>query len=473
LVLEVGRYELHHELASGGMATVYLGRLRGPVGFSRTVAIKRLHPQFAKQPDFVAMFVDEARLASRIAHPNVVPMLDVVAEGGELFLVMEYVHGESLSELVSLTRACGERIPLPIASAMVGGLLEGLHAAHEIKDQRGEPLDAVHRDVSPQNVLVGVDGVARVLDFGIAKATDRLQTTRDGGLKGKVNYMAPEQLRMEPVDRRADIYAAGVVLWELTTGERLRRASNAVSALHEIEQAVLAPSSSASGIPAELDRVTLRALARRPDDRFQTAREFAQALEAAVAPAAPREVGRWVERLADAALAPRATLVGDVQGTHATRSVVAPARTAPEPGASAAAAPVAVRQAKTPEPVTSATLAPTSRRWFGYVVALAAGALVASLGGLVVSRVLGQTPEPAATPALGSIPSPAVVVPPPATAAAAAQAVEVVPSVAPSAAPPRAARPTARQVRRSKPNCDPPFVIDRDGIKTYKPGCLK
>jgi eukaryotic-like serine/threonine-protein kinase len=458
-VLEVGRYELHHELASGGMATVYLGRLRGPVGFSRTVAIKRLHPQFAKQPDFVAMFVDEARLASRIVHPNVVPMLDVVADGGELFLVMEYVHGESLSELTSLARARGERIVLPVASAIVGGLLEGLHAAHESKDQHGRPLDAVHRDVSPQNVLVGVDGAARVLDFGIAKATDRLQITRDGGLKGKVNYMAPEQLRLEPVDRRADVYAAGVVLWELITGQRLRRANNAVAALHEVDQPILAPSSIDPGIVSEVDRVTLRALASRPDQRFQTAREFAQALEAAVTPAPARVVGEWVERLADAALKPRASLVVEVQGTQATASVV-----------SAPSSPAG--QARTPVPVTSATPAPSSRRWLGYVVALAAGAAVASLAAALVSRDPGERPGPSAAP-------PAVAAPPrspPAVSATPSSAEpEVVPHVASLPASPsaRAAAPPQRQARRPKPNCNPPFVIDRDGIKTYKPGCLK
>jgi eukaryotic-like serine/threonine-protein kinase len=461
-VLEVGRYELHHELASGGMATVYLGRLRGPVGFSRTVAIKRLHPQFAKQPDFVAMFVDEARLASRIVHPNVVPMLDVVAESGELFLVMEYVHGESLSELTNLARASGERIPLRIASAIVGGLLEGLHAAHESKDQHGQPLDAVHRDVSPQNVLVGVDGATRVLDFGIAKATDRLQITRDGGLKGKVAYMAPEQLRLEPVDRRADVYAAGVVLWELITGQRLRRANNAVSALHEVDQPILAPSSIDPAIVPEVDGVTLRALASRPDQRFQTAREFAQALEAAVPPAPPRVVGEWVERLADAALKPRASLVVEVQGTQATASVVS---APPSPSSPAG-------QARTPVPVTSATPAPSSRRWLGYVVALAAGAAVASLAALLVSRDAGERPGPSAVP-------PAVAAPPRSLPAVSASPTSAEPQVIPQVASPpaspsaRAAAPQQRQARRPKPNCNPPFVIDRDGIKTYKPGCLK
>src|SRR5262245_394878 len=150
------------------MATVHLGRLLGPVGFSRTVAIKRLHAQFATDPEFVSMFLDEARLAARIRHPNVVPTLDVVATEGELFVVMEYVHGESLSRLIKEEARNGRRIPPRIAASLISGTLQGLHAAHEARDERGNPLNIVHRDVSPQNILVGSDGIARVLDFGVA-----------------------------------------------------------------------------------------------------------------------------------------------------------------------------------------------------------------------------------------------------------------------------------------------------------------
>ncbi len=183
------------------------------------VAIKRLHPQFAAQPEFVSMFVDEARLATRFRSPHVVSTLDVVATGEELFLVMDYVAGESLARLAATDR--GDRIPVPIAVAIVAGALEGLHAAHEARGETGEPLGLVHRDVSPQNILVGTDGLARVLDFGIAKAAGRLQSTRDGELKGKLSYMPPEQLRREPLGRRGDVYSAAVVLWETLTGERL------------------------------------------------------------------------------------------------------------------------------------------------------------------------------------------------------------------------------------------------------------
>src|SRR5450432_3116813 len=182
----IGRYALYGKLAAGGMATVHFGRLLGPAGFSRTVAIKRLHPQFAKDPEFVAMFLDEARLAARIHHPNVIATLDVVALEGELFLVLEYVQGESFASLLRAARDRRTPVPLPVVSAVMTGVLHGLHAAHEAKNERGEPLRLVHRDVSPHNVLVGADGVPRVLDFGIAKAAGRLQTTREGHLKGKL-----------------------------------------------------------------------------------------------------------------------------------------------------------------------------------------------------------------------------------------------------------------------------------------------
>src|SRR5262245_21993014 len=177
-----GRYLFAAQLAVGGMARVHLGRLIGPAGFSRVVAIKRLHAYVAGDPAFVAMLLDEARLAGRIRHPNVVPTLDVAREDGEFLLVMEYVHGAALSELSRASAAAEALIPPSIASSILGGALLGLHAAHQATDGHGRPLDVVHRDVSPQNILVGVDGVTKVVDFGIAKAASRLQATRDGEL---------------------------------------------------------------------------------------------------------------------------------------------------------------------------------------------------------------------------------------------------------------------------------------------------
>src|SRR5262245_14091197 len=200
---ESGKYVSRGRIGAGGMVTVHVGRLRGPMGFSRTVAIKRLHAQYALDPEFTEMLLDEGRMAAHINHPNVVSTVDVVVNDGELLLIMEYVHGESLSKLLRSVRHRNEHVPLSIAAAIAVGMLHGLHAAHEATDEDGKPLELVHRDVSPQNVLVGADGIVRVADFGVAKAAGRLHTTRDGVVRGKVPYMAPEQLRGNDVDRKA------------------------------------------------------------------------------------------------------------------------------------------------------------------------------------------------------------------------------------------------------------------------------
>ena len=198
----VGRYALYDEIAAGGMATVHIGRLLGPVGFSRTVAIKRLHPQFAKDPEFVAMFLDEARLAARIRTRTSSPTLDVVPAGGELFLVMEYVRGRVARRSCSRAARAGERAARRSRRhrASWRACCTACTPRTRRRTTSGEPLGIVHRDVSPQNILVGIDGVARVLDFGVAKAAGRLQTTRDGQLKGKLAYMAPEQIEGEVLD---------------------------------------------------------------------------------------------------------------------------------------------------------------------------------------------------------------------------------------------------------------------------------
>ncbi len=331
----VGRYVLHGEIAHGGMATVHYGRLVGEVGFSRTVAIKCLHAQFAKDPDFKSMFLDEARLCARIRHPNVVPILDVVALEGELFMVMEYVQGETLSRLVRNSRNASKRVPLRIVSAILTNALEGLHAAHEAVSELGEPLGIVHRDVSPQNIMVGVDGVARVLDFGVAKAAGRLQSTRDGQLKGKLPYMAPEQLRGSRIDRRTDVYAAAVVLWESLTGRRLFDAEDEVVIFGKVlEGAVEPPSRLVPGLPRALDEVCLRGLAADPDRRFQSAQEMAIALEHAVGVAIPREVGRWVDQMAGASLKKRSDCIAEIESVPSGVSLSAhavPNRPTPPP----------------------------------------------------------------------------------------------------------------------------------------------
>ena len=310
----IGRYAMCAEIAAGGMATVHLGKLLGPVGFSRVVAIKALHPQFARDPDFLSMFLDEARLAGRVRHPNVVSVFDVVAREGELYLIMDYVPGDTLARLARFARVAGQSVPLPIAVAILIGALEGLHAAHEARDEHGNPLGIVHRDISPQNILVGTDGAARILDFGVAKAVGRMQTTRNDQLKGKLAYMAPEQLRRGPIDRTTDIYAASIVLWELLTGLRLYQGDSEIDTFHlALEGQVRAPSAERAEVPAVLDAIVAQGLARQASDRFSTARAMAQALEDTRLAASAREVASWVERVAHDTLAERALRLAEVE----------------------------------------------------------------------------------------------------------------------------------------------------------------
>lgn len=313
----VGRYALFGQLAAGGMAVVHLGRLLGPVGFARTVAIKHLHPQYASSPEFVAMFLDEARLAARIRHPNVVATIDVVVEAREIFLVMDYVQGETLARLLRAALSRQALLPPALAVNIVLGLLAGLHAAHESLTEQGTPLGIVHRDVSPQNVMVGSDGVARVLDFGVAKAIGRAQLTREGELKGKLSYMAPEQIRGGAIDRRVDVYAAGVVLWEALTLKRLFSGETDAERMYQVLQSSIPPPSThAPGVPAALDAVVLRALSARPEDRYATALEMALALERTVPLLSAREVGAWVTDLASDALARRAMQLEAIESSN-------------------------------------------------------------------------------------------------------------------------------------------------------------
>ncbi len=305
-----GRYVVRDEIAAGGMATVHLGRIRGPFGFSATVAIKRLHPLLARDPAFVTMFLDEARLASRVRHANVVPVLDVFAEGGELCLVMEYVDGESLAQLCAASGTAGAEVPVPIAMAIATSILHGLHAAHESRDEAGNVLGLVHRDVSPQNVIVGADGVVRLIDFGIAKAAGRHTASRTRQLKGKIAYMAPEQIRRGDVTRRTDVYGAAVLLWELLVGERLFEGDTEGDILARVlDEEVPPPSSLRAGLSPAVDAIVLRGLDRAPGRRFDTALAMAQALADVVRPAPLDQVSDWVMSLAaEAIFARRAKL---------------------------------------------------------------------------------------------------------------------------------------------------------------------
>jgi eukaryotic-like serine/threonine-protein kinase len=487
----VGRYAIFGEIAAGGMATVHYGRLLGPIGFSRTVAIKRLHGHFSRDPEFVSMFLDEARLAARIRHSNVVQTLDVVALDRELLLVMEYVHGESLAECLRAARARGEAIPVDIVSAIVCAVLHGLHAAHEATDEQGVPLGIVHRDVGPQNVLVGADGVPRVLDFGVAKAVGRIQTTRDGQLKGKLAYMAPEQVTdRATVDRRTDVYAAGVVLWETLTRQRLFRGENEALVIRNVlERRVEAPSTIVAGLPQELDAIALRALDRSPDRRFDTARQMALALEQTVPVASSTRVAQWIEAMVPERLAERAHAVAELERGSAAmpadattpRRRTSTAATAPGSdsapveavGASlsqASSVSLATTRVRT-EPTRALRLSVSPG---GAAAVIGVALLVAvALAGWTVRRA-GPTPEPSghvesatvppepqetpsAAPALSSEPT-AAAAPPSATT----------PPPAPTASATHPGQPAARALPRP---CTLRSYIDDTGIKHWVRDC--
>jgi serine/threonine-protein kinase len=340
--LVVGRYALFDELASGGMATVHLGRLLGPEGFGRTVAIKRLRAHFIADEEFVTMFMDEARVAARIQHPNVVPMIDVVHHPSQgLFLVMDYIHGESLSRLVRGARARGETLPVRVAVGVVYGALMGLNAAHETRGVDGELLGVVHRDVSPQNVIVGADGVPRVLDFGIAKAAGRAQVTREGQIKGKLAYMAPEQVRGQ-VDRRTDLFSVSVCLWEALAGRRMHEGLKDVDIITRVMRGkFVAPSTQNPEVTPALDEIVLRGLSPDPTKRFATAKEMAIELERAVGIATPSEISEVVERLGHDALQARARRIDAVErasadlGEGEALEVTAPPEPEPAPARAA------------------------------------------------------------------------------------------------------------------------------------------
>jgi DNA-directed RNA polymerase subunit RPC12/RpoP len=280
----LSRYEVLRRIGVGGMATVYLGRVVGAGGFERLVAIKIMHAHVAKDPACVAMFLDEARLAARIRHPNVVATLDIEENEEALMMVMEYVEGLTLSEINRELREKSRKLPVPVTLRIMLDALAGLHAAHELTGPDGARLDLVHRDVSPHNLIVGVDGATRVTDFGIALVQNNLAPTsaKRGEVKGKMGYMAPEQLRAYEADRRSDIYAMGVVLWEILAGKRLFEGESYAALMFAALQGVTrAPHEVNSEVPPAISAVCMRALTLAPDGRFGTAAEFSEELEGA------------------------------------------------------------------------------------------------------------------------------------------------------------------------------------------------
>lgn len=354
--ITVGRYLLHRQIARGGMATIHIARLLGDVGFSRIVAAKRMHPELAEDHEFVAMFLDEARIASKIHHRNVVPVLDVVTMRDEVVLVQEYVHGAPLSVLLRASHEAKAHVPVPVAAAIACQVLAGLHAAHETADEMGTPLHIVHRDVSPQNIMIATDGSARLLDFGVAKASVAAHVTRKGTFKGKLGYSSPEQIRGQ-ANSQSDIYSLGVVLWELLVGRRLHP-----STLREAEliTEIMAGKSPAitEALAGEkawvgsyrwkqleaLDPIIRKALDVNFRRRWPTAADMEEAIAAAVPLASATDIATWLRAVAGDFVEERAHMIAEEEASW-RRTLAAPAAADPpsRPSSGSIAEPVPSR----------------------------------------------------------------------------------------------------------------------------------
>jgi serine/threonine-protein kinase len=520
-VAEFGRYALYLPLGMGGHAAVHLGVARGRDPMP--VAIKRLHDRFAHEPKAVAQLYDEVRLARQVQHPNTVRVLELVSDGADTLAVFEYVHGEPLSRLLKESRARGLSVPPAIAAAIAYDALLGLHAAHNAKGADGTPLGLVHRDVGPENVLVGADGVARITDFGIAKAEGRMNSTRGGGIRGKLVYLAPEQVG-GTVDRRTDVYATGLTLWEVLTGKRpLDGPNEAYIVARALDPRIPKPSTINRNVSPALDEIVMKALEKNPDDRYRSASSFAAALQRAVPIAEPSEVSEWVVSLGGARLDDRweqlqrilaseqrantsmvTTGASAIVPAHQSGGHGSLARTGSAPGM-ALAAPALVQPsfvapsgALGPDTFDVAThqlpaAAPPEKGSYGTIIAWCVAGL--ALAFAVYARIQTPPPDPplAAPPPVRTaepepprlaIPDPPRVVPP-APDDSASDLADDAPKVAPdvpkkppvspdSKQPQKRVQPPPHRTTPAAPatNCDPPTYLDAKGIKRYKPACL-
>jgi serine/threonine-protein kinase len=447
-----GSYALYETLGVGGAATVHLGVSRGREVVP--VAIKRLHDRQSRQTAAVAGLLDEVRLSRHINHPNVVRIVDFVSDGEEMLAVMEYVHGEPLSRLLADAKASGSRTSVRIATAIAYDVLQGLYAAHSATDSDGRALALVHRDVTPENILVGADGVTRLMDFGVAKAQGRLNATKDGGVRGKLAYLAPEQVGGE-VTARTDLYAVGLVLWEMLAGERVIEGESEPELLMKaLDPRIVPPSTRAPGISPAVDAVVLRALCKEPEGRFASAAEQADAFAAAARElASPQEISEWVRFHGGARLAEREASV------HAMLAA--------EAGLVAVASSTATTDAREP-----------SAPW-GFAVMGVGTLAVVFLGLLWGSRNPDPTPSP---PPVAAPPLVAPVAPVAPVAAAVSSLVTPVPVPETSAAAPPSTVASARRIipppratapAHAPPSCDPPWYLDAKGIRRYDPACVK
>ena len=359
----IGRYEIVDVLGQGGMASVYLARTRGPAGFQKLFAIKKVHEHLASDRQFAAMFLDEARIAAALHHPNVAQVFELGEDQGAYFLAMEYLLGEHLGMVLrKLGRAEGPA-PIAVMARIVALAAEGLHHAHEAHDELGKPLQIVHRDVSPQNIFVTYAGHVKLTDFGIAKATTNEVRTDTGTVKGKFAYMSPEQALGRPIDRRTDVFALGAVLWEAVTLRRLFRSPTDAETLLKVTRCeVPVPSSVSPGIPAEIDRIVMRCLAAAPEGRYATAGELAQDLEGFLAPLEGSAhasaigalmTGLFGDEIATRQAAVRRVLTRDVEpGPAAGPALVEPAGAGPEVDETISQSKSRPRVSVTPEPLT-------------------------------------------------------------------------------------------------------------------------
>jgi serine/threonine-protein kinase len=466
------------------MGTVHLAQQLGDAGFARMVAIKFLHPHLAAFAEFVARFLDEARLAARIRHPNVVATIDVVEEAEKLCLVMEYVRGESVATLAARAAEEGELVPPVVAVRIVTDMLRGLHAAHVATDEGGTPLEIIHRDVSPQNVLVSLDGTAHLLDFGIAKAAGSLHTTTEGHLKGKLRYMAPEQIVEQEATPRTDVYAAAVVLWELLAGRKLFEAANDAARLAKVlEGAVLPPSHFARGSP-ELDAVVLRGLERDPAARYPTAEAMALDLERVFGVTPVTEVAAWVERIAGATVRGREAMLASPSETAQGETTSTATEQAPLDRTAPLLAPEPSPRA--PARASERASGGGGRRRVTVVLAAVALAAIATLA-VAAPRVLrrhDRAPEPvgpgleatasfttsSAAPAIeattsSSVPAASAGLAPPSTLSAPRRPASTLPNERSQTSAPVKDRGTRR-------DCATPYYQDPSGIRRVKRECL-
>jgi serine/threonine protein kinase len=286
----VGKYEILRKIATGGMAEIYLACVRGTAGFEKLVVLKRILPQLAEDPKFVQMFLDEARLASTLHHPNIADVYDVGEADGQYFFTMEFVHGHDVRTLRHEMQKRNEPLPLAVALAIIHGAASALDHAHDRRGPDGQLLGLVHRDVSASNVMVSYDGAVKLLDFGIARVRSATHTTQAGTLKGKVPYMSPEQCKGMPVDRRSDLFSLGVVLYELTVGHRPFRGDSDYAIMDQIVyHGAPPPSSAVNGYPAELEAIVMKCLERAPKARYTTGDELLEELDAFT-----RQAGQWI-----------------------------------------------------------------------------------------------------------------------------------------------------------------------------------